>query len=124
MLALSPHGGDMRTILILLISIPALAQAIVCTGFHEYMEGHAAKVSSVKLNLEYEDQTTEKYSGDMKDIHFMVIGDKQRASYLLMVSLGPDYTKGVTAGLTWDNNNSMRIARVDGSTVYRLFCQK
>lgn len=114
----------MRSILLSILLIPSFAQAIVCTGYHEYVEDYQAKVRSLKLGLEYEDQKTQKFSGDIEDIHFMVINEKERASFLLMVTLGPDYTKGVTAGLTWDNNNSMRIARVDGSTVYRIICQK
>ncbi|NQZ18990.1 MAG: hypothetical protein HRT44_07025, partial [Bdellovibrionales bacterium] len=45
-------------------------------------------------------------------------------NYLLMITLGPNYTSGVTAGLTWDENGSMRISRVDGNDVYRLVCTK
>ena len=114
----------MKLILSVIVSVFSFsAFGADCVGYHEYLENGQLQVDSVELGVEYDSAQAVKKSADIGDIHYMALARGEN-NYLLMVTLGPDYTRGVTAGLTWDENGSMRISRVDGHSVYRLVCTK
>ena len=108
---------------VLVFAFAATAQAANCTGYKEYLENGQLQVDSVDLTVEYQSAQATKISADIDEVHYMSL-QRGENNYLLMITLGPNYTSGVTAGLTWDENGSMRISRVDGNDVYRLVCTK
>lgn len=111
--------------LLIAVLFPALSQAMSCRGYHEFMDDKkTALVSGVTLNVEYENSKILKLSADLDDAHFLARGQKADHSYVIMITVGPDFERGVTAGLTWDKNDHMRISHFDGAHVYRLVCTK
>ena len=117
----------MKQISVILATIlfATYAQAITCTGtFETVNEEDQLVTQKADLTVDVEDAAFIRLNTDIGDYHFSVQGDKASNKYLMMITIGPVYMSGVTAAMTWDQDNSMRITRVDGTNVYKLACQK
>ena len=115
-----------RLILSLLLLFSAsLSQAIECTGVHQSFDGNGESVvQTQKLAVTIEDAATKRLATDIGDVHYFVQENKDSKEFLLMVTLGPDYSKGVTMATTWNEQNDMRVVRVDGDKIYKIICTK
>jgi hypothetical protein len=115
---------NISTFLIALLFCGQAAQAIVCTATYEHLDEKSNLViKSQDLKIDTENTANISYVADMGESYYFVQSNKLDNSYLLMITLGPEYTKGVTASMTWDSKNRMRISRVDGYNVYKLSCE-
>ena len=79
--------------------------------------------AEVTLVADIDNPTTLRMSADIGDTHFFIQGNKKSNDYLMMITLGPDYTRGVTNYAIWDKDKGMRLTRVDGDLVYKLKCK-
>ncbi|MEM7646399.1 MAG: hypothetical protein AAF203_05775 [Pseudomonadota bacterium] len=107
------------------LGFSTMAQGIDCVGtFRSVQDDKSVIEETVQLSMGQDTPVMQTLSGDIGDFHFYVQGQKKESDYLMMITLGPDYTRGATGRLTWDKNNRMRITRVDGDDVYKLECNQ
>lgn len=120
-------GGTMKSILIILaaLTFSSLSQAATCTAVYQTInDKDLLEETSADLQVETENAAFVRSTADIGDFHFFAQQDKKSQNFLLIISIGPDYKSGATAALTWDENNMMRLTRVDGDDVYKLVCKK
>ena len=121
-------GGPMTRLLFILatMTFSMTAAALECTGINQWVEatpsGEQMKVEQVELEVVIDDPSLLRMSADLGQTPFFVQGDKNSSQYMLLITLGSNYVEGVTTTMTWDQKSEMRMARVDGTSVYKLKC--
>lgn len=99
------------------------AQAIECSGIYQSLSGDQWDVTQKPLLSVAGSVGLMRMSTDIAEIHYFVQGQEDN-HYLLMITSGPKYVSGVTAAMTWDENNDMRLTHLDGNKIYKLICSK
>ena len=116
------------SILVLLFSLNAnafsKANVLVCDGIVQTIVDDKLVEEKIALEKVLDDPATVKMEGEIGDHFFSVQGSKKSNSYLIMITFGPDYVSGVTASLTWDQKNQMRLAHVNKYDVAKVNCHK
>lgn len=116
-----------QKMLIVLVSqlLAASAMALQCDGIYQYVDENE-KLQEKKAPLILRDDNAQMaiYATTIDQVYYEIQQDKTKDTFLVMVTLGPDYTKGVASRTNWDANNQMRVSRVDGTDVYKLSCKK
>jgi len=98
--------------------------ALDCTAIYQDVIDENSIEQSAPLKSSWEDPFVSRFTAEIRNFNFSVQKDKKTNTYLLMISIGPEFNKGVTAGMSWDAQNSMRLTQMDGLAVYKLICIK
>lgn len=113
-------------VIFLTMAFSVSAIAIECTGVNQWVEstssGDQLKVDQIELKVVLDDPHFLRMSADLGKTHFFVQVDKRKSQYMLLITLGSDYVEGVTTTTIWDQKSELRMARVDGTDVYKLRC--
>ena len=114
------------TILFSILSFTNLAGAEVsCVGSVRTVDnaGHVTLLTE-PLQKNFDSPVAFNMDADIGQIHFALSGRKDSADFLLMITEGPNYTKGVTTSASWNYQGQIRASRVDGDTLYKIVCKK
>ncbi len=119
-------GGGMKIIVFLLTTLSLVATAsanINCIGKRKIISANITEVTAIDLEKQSHGPKNTSHRGDIELLHFSML-DNHDGSYLMLITEGPEYTKGTSVRAGFDNRNELKSTIVNGSTVYTLLCNK
>jgi len=94
--------------------------AIECQAIRQYANN---TTKSIVLEVATDFPTQAKLVGDIDEIHYFVLYDKQNHEIKTMITEGPDYTQGSISTAILNAGNEVRHTRVNGYEANKIICK-
>lgn len=98
---------------------------IKCTAIHEWLnpQGHLEHEEK-ELKTVFQSKEMLSLETDLDGRNFSLKGDPAGEEFLLLITQGPDYTKGAVTNATFNASGALRVSTVDGTVVHKLACRR
>ncbi len=113
-------------LLVSLVSMVFCSEAMAsmnCVGRYDVNSNHNPVHEEVVLVKTYDMFGLEKYEGQIEEYYFAVNRNLEDSSYRTGIYFGPSYTRGTISTGKFEEGESLKLAVVDGTSVYTILCE-
>ena len=110
------------SIILCLAFSSAAAASIDCTAIERITKGTQVIVHKQKLKVTFDSAKTFRMEADIAQYNFALLGEHGSKDFLIMITMGPEYTSGIIASGSFNQRGRLANSWVQGGVVHKIEC--